>query len=51
MADNLRLLTANQALISRVITHVLPVQEISKAFTLFLSGDTGKVVVTQDLAS
>jgi threonine dehydrogenase-like Zn-dependent dehydrogenase len=51
MADNLRLLTAHQALVSRVITHVLPVEELSEAFRLFLSGDTGKVVVSQDLAS
>ena len=48
IADNLRLLTAHQALVSRVITHVLPVQQISEAFGLFLSGQTGKVVVTQD---
>jgi threonine dehydrogenase-like Zn-dependent dehydrogenase len=50
MAENLRLLTAHQALISRIITHTRPVQQIAEAFTLFLSGETGKVVVTQDPA-
>jgi threonine 3-dehydrogenase len=51
MAENLRLLTAHQALISRVITHTLPVQQMAEAFALFLSGETGKVVVSQDLES
>lgn len=51
LADNLTVLTAHEALISRVITHQVPVARISDAFDLFLSGETGKVVVTQDLDS
>jgi threonine 3-dehydrogenase len=49
MAENLQLLLANQELVSRVITHQLPVGSLPEAFELFLSGQTGKVVVTQDL--
>lgn len=51
MAGNLALLQANQELIGRVISHRFPVAEIGEAFRLFLSGETGKVVVTQDAAS
>ena len=49
MAENLQLLLANQELVSRVITHQLPVASLQEAFELFLSGNTGKVVVTQDI--
>ena len=49
MAENLQLLLANQELVARVITHQLPVASLAEAFDLFLSGKTGKVVVTQDL--
>jgi threonine 3-dehydrogenase len=49
MAANLQLLLANQDLVSRVITHQFPVAGLQEAFELFLSGKTGKVVVTQDL--
>ena len=51
MAGNLALLQANQELIGRVISHRFPVADIGEAFRLFLSGETGKVVVTQDAAS
>jgi (R,R)-butanediol dehydrogenase/meso-butanediol dehydrogenase/diacetyl reductase len=51
MAGNLALLQANQELIGRVISHRFPVAEIGEAFRLFLSGETGKVIVTQDAAS
>ncbi|MGW5363025.1 alcohol dehydrogenase catalytic domain-containing protein [Actinopolymorpha pittospori] len=52
MAENLRLLGAHRALLSRVITHVLPVEELPSAFELFLSGKkTGKVVITQESAT
>lgn len=47
--QNLRLLRDHQQLVERVITHVLPVADLAEAFSLFLSGRTGKVVVTQDL--
>jgi threonine 3-dehydrogenase len=49
MADNLQLLLANEELLSRVITHQVAVDQLAEAFSLFLSGETGKVVVTQDL--
>ena len=49
MAENLQLLLASQELVSRIITHQLPVGSLPEAFELFLSGQTGKVVVTQDL--
>ena len=51
MPGNLALLQANQDLIGRVISHRFPVADIAEAFQLFLSGETGKVVVTQEAAS
>ena len=48
MAGNLALLQANQDLIGRVISHRFPVADIAEAFKLFLSGETGKVVITQE---
>ena len=47
MPANLALLEAHQDLISRVISHRLPVERISEAFEIFLSGETGKVLITQ----
>lgn len=47
LADNLALLRENRELISRVITHTFPIEELDAAFAAFLSGETGKVVVTQ----
>jgi threonine dehydrogenase-like Zn-dependent dehydrogenase len=47
MPGNLALLQANQDLIGSVISHRFPVAEIGEAFRLFLSGETGKVVITQ----
>jgi threonine dehydrogenase-like Zn-dependent dehydrogenase len=44
---NLELLRGNRDLISRVITHTFDVADISEAFAVFLSGQSGKVVVTQ----
>jgi threonine dehydrogenase-like Zn-dependent dehydrogenase len=49
MAANLALLESNQDLISRVISHRFPVEQIADAFTLFLSGETGKVLITQEV--
>jgi len=48
MPGNLELLLANREQLSKVITHTRPVQDIGEAFELFFSGQTGKVVVTQD---
>lgn len=48
LAGNLALLQANQDVISRVITHTFPIGELDAAFAAFLSGETGKVVVTQE---
>jgi threonine 3-dehydrogenase len=47
-AGNLELLRANQDFVARVITHRFPVERIDEAFATFLSGESGKVVVTQD---
>jgi threonine dehydrogenase-like Zn-dependent dehydrogenase len=48
MADNLELLRAHRTQLGRIITHTFPVGQIAEAFELFLSGNAGKVVVTQD---
>jgi len=48
LAENLGLLSDNEDYISRVITHRLPADRIDEAFDLFFSGETGKVVVTQE---
>lgn len=48
MPRNLELLRANTELISRVITHRVPIADLEHAFELFLSGETGKVVVEHD---
>jgi len=48
LARNLETLREHQDVIGRVITHRLPVSQLGEAFELFLSGETGKVVVTQD---
>jgi threonine dehydrogenase-like Zn-dependent dehydrogenase len=46
---NLELLTRHRTLISRVITHRFDVGDLAEAFGVFLSGESGKVVVTQDI--
>jgi len=48
MPANLALLEAHQDRIARVISHRLPVERISEAFEIFLSGETGKVLITQE---
>lgn len=45
---NLELLRANQDLVARVISHRFTVDRISDAFALFLSGETGKVLIEQE---
>ena len=47
LSRNLALLRDNRDLISRVITHTFNVRDIAGAFAVFLSGESGKVVVTQ----
>jgi threonine 3-dehydrogenase len=44
---NLELLRDNRDLMSRLITHTFDVGDIAEAFAVFLSGESGKVVVTQ----
>src|ERR1700722_14983316 len=44
---NLGLLRGNRDLISRVITHTFDVRDIAEGFAVFLSGKSGKVIVTQ----
>lgn len=48
MPGNLAVLAEHQDLVSRVISHRFPVSEISEAFRLFMTGETGKVVITQE---
>jgi len=48
LAGNLELLEKHHDIISRVITHTFPAEELDAAFAAFLSGETGKVVVTQN---
>jgi threonine dehydrogenase-like Zn-dependent dehydrogenase len=50
MQENLDLLRAHKSELTKVITHTFPVQQISDAFELFLSGRSGKVVITQENA-
>ncbi|MCU1527615.1 MAG: Alcohol dehydrogenase GroES domain protein [Frondihabitans sp.] len=47
LAANLDLLQKHQDIVSRVITHRLPIHRLDEAFDLFLGGETGKVVVVQ----
>ena len=47
MAANLRLLQANREELGKVITHTFDVADIGEAFETFLTGRTGKVIVTQ----
>ncbi|MEV0802435.1 alcohol dehydrogenase catalytic domain-containing protein [Kribbella sp. NPDC050281] len=49
LPENLELLRAQTDYIGKVITHRLPVSELSNAFELFFSGQTGKVVITQEI--
>jgi threonine dehydrogenase-like Zn-dependent dehydrogenase len=51
MPGNLAVLAEHQDLISRVISHRFPVAEIGEAFRLFMTGETGKVVITQEGAA
>ena len=48
LSGNLALLKANYDTISRVITHRFPVEQLDEAFSVFLGGETGKVIVTQE---
>jgi threonine 3-dehydrogenase len=51
LAGNLEHLLAHRDLLGRVITHTFEVVDLQQAFELFLSGRTGKVVITQEPAS
>jgi threonine dehydrogenase-like Zn-dependent dehydrogenase len=51
MARNFELFRDNRELIGRVITHRFDVAQITEAFETFLSGESGKVVVTQELGT
>ena len=48
LAGSLELLQEHSDVISRVITHTFPIEDLDAAFAAFLSGETGKVVVTQE---
>jgi threonine 3-dehydrogenase len=51
MPENLRRLQQHRELVGRVITHTFGVGDIQRAFELFFSGQTGKVVITQEVAA
>jgi threonine dehydrogenase-like Zn-dependent dehydrogenase len=51
MPGNLALLRRHRALLARVLTHRFDVSAIDEAFATFLSGQSGKVVVTQEPSS
>jgi threonine dehydrogenase-like Zn-dependent dehydrogenase len=51
MPRNLELLRGNRGLLARVITHRFDVAQITEAFKTFLSGESGKVVVTQEIGA
>jgi len=48
MATNLELLQSNREYFNKIITHRVSRGEISEGFELFLSGETGKVIVMGD---
>jgi threonine dehydrogenase-like Zn-dependent dehydrogenase len=48
MSANLNLLREHRSLLARVVTHRFDVNAIDEAFATFLSGASGKVVVTQE---
>lgn len=48
---NLELLVGHRPLISKVITHRFDVGDIAEAFAVFLSGESGKIVVTQGVVT
>ena len=48
LGDNLRVLLANREGIGRLITHTYTLSDLEDAFEVFLSGETGKVVVMQE---
>jgi threonine 3-dehydrogenase len=47
LPGNLRLLRRHRAELASIITHRLPVSQLGRAFELFFSGQSGKVVVEQ----
>jgi threonine dehydrogenase-like Zn-dependent dehydrogenase len=49
LAANLALLQTHEQLICRIITHEFPVQRLAEAFKVFLAGETGKIVITQEI--
>ncbi|CAM3629573.1 alcohol dehydrogenase catalytic domain-containing protein [Occultella aeris] len=49
MPENLQALRDNLDYLSSIVTHTVDVAELPAAFELFLSGRTGKVVVTQEV--
>ena len=48
LSANLTLLREHRQLISRVITHRFDIASLAEAFAIFLSGESGKIVVTQE---
>jgi threonine dehydrogenase-like Zn-dependent dehydrogenase len=49
LPENLELLKEHEDYIGKVITHRMPATDLSEAFRQFMSGESGKVVVTQEV--
>lgn len=49
MPANLELLLAHRDYIAEIATHQVPVTDIAEGFAMFLAGETGKVIVTQEV--
>jgi threonine dehydrogenase-like Zn-dependent dehydrogenase len=48
LSENESLLLDHRETVNRIVTHTFGVEQISEAFELFLSGKSGKIVVTQE---
>jgi threonine dehydrogenase-like Zn-dependent dehydrogenase len=47
LAPNLELLRSHRSYLGQIVTHRFGIDELEEAYRLFLSGESGKVVVTQ----
>lgn len=45
IGENIAFIKANQATVEKLITHIFPLEEMTRAYALFQSGNTGKVLI------
>lgn len=50
MPANLDLLLDHREYLAQIATHHIPVADIQEGFALFMAGETGKVIITQEAA-